>query len=325
MAVATISSAAAGVLSGQVRAGFRGVEGASVYLYATGNTGYKSASTRLSSETPALTDDAGNFSISRDQACPDTTAELYLIAVGGDSGDGFNSRQVLLSPVGPCSALNSRSGLVINEVTTVASTYALAAFMSDSEHVGVAPTNEVGLANAFNMVSDLVDLETGQARLVTRDGTGIVPQAKLNTLANALDACASAANELAGPSCAKLLSLIPSANAPATSVDTLRAVLAIATNAATLAETTSGSSTIYQLAAEGPFVPALQSRPLDWTLAIQYPHRSSLIGDSPGRTSAMVDASGNLWSFDKKNGTAIEYLGVVSPNAGPSHPDRNEE
>jgi hypothetical protein len=307
-AIATITAAQAGVVNGAVRAGFRGVEGSSVFLYATGNSGYKSASTRLSSETQILTDESGNFSVSRDEACPNDASELYLVARGGDAGGGFNKDLTFMLPLGLCSALNSRSGVVLNEVTTVASAYALAGFMADSEHVGTVSTNQSGLANAFARVGDLINPETGLARVLTQDGTGVVPQTELNTLANALHGCAVAV----GSSCGNTLATLQSAETRTAGIDTVRLALSIATHASMLVPGTPGSAAIERLATDEVFAPALAGPPADWTLAIRFATR-------PKAAAVVGDASGNLWSFDPKTGITTEYLGLVPPAVGASN------
>ena len=90
----------------------------------------------------------------------------------------------------------------INEVTTVASVYALAAFMGgDATHLGTSSTNAVGLANSFQLVNNLVSTTSGAALSVTPAGNGTVPQAAINTLGNILASCV---NWMIGTPCGAL-------------------------------------------------------------------------------------------------------------------------
>src|SRR5277367_4623384 len=78
----------------------------------------------------------------------------------------------------------------INEATTVASVYALAAFMGgDAAHVGTSSTNAVGLANSFEFVNNLINITTGAALTARPAGNGVVPQAAIYTLGNILSSC----------------------------------------------------------------------------------------------------------------------------------------
>ncbi len=137
------------------------ISGATVYLYAAGVGGYGSAATLLA-RTTTTTTGGGSFSfsqvathvnalsnISNEYSCPSytftaangtTTATrdsyIYLVAVGGDSQDGSgtahnNSGSVLLAALGDCQALAANEPFVnINAVTTVASVFALAPYLS---------------------------------------------------------------------------------------------------------------------------------------------------------------------------------------------------
>src|SRR5579859_3346022 len=90
------------VIGGSVQGGHRPVTGASIQLYAAGSGGVGSASLPLLSETVA-TDINGDFSIPAQYGCPSPSAEIYVIAHGGDPNvsGGKNSSLMLTALLGP--------------------------------------------------------------------------------------------------------------------------------------------------------------------------------------------------------------------------------
>ena len=161
-----------GQLRGTVHGGQQPVTGASIQLYAAGTTGYGTSATALLT-SPVVTDGSGSFSITGDYTCPSSTSQLYLVATGGNPGLAAgtnNAALALMAALGPCSlhgsqyTLDPNAFISINEVTTVASVYALAAFMGgDVTHLGTSSTNAVRLANSFQLVNNLVSTTSGAA------------------------------------------------------------------------------------------------------------------------------------------------------------------
>jgi hypothetical protein len=155
-------------VGGKVHGGQFPVQGSQVYVYAATTTGYGVAATQAS-PTPATTDANGDFT-GLSYTCS-TGQWLFLVAEGGDSqGDGQNqfnnSAIVLTSAMGPCNnttSFNASNSYYIDEVTTVATEYALAGFSTGYADVSSTSTNSVGLGNAFKTVTNLVNLQTGQA------------------------------------------------------------------------------------------------------------------------------------------------------------------
>lgn len=341
--VVTIASSLAGpALSGKVQVGNLPVSGATVQLFAAGNTGYGSTATPLvigNGGSSVTTASDGSFSIPAGFACPSLNTLLYLVALGGRPGGPeapANLQLGLLTAVGPCSNLSGSVPLIVNEVTTVASIYALSPFTgSDYAHIGSsssnynngpnlsnASNNNNGLANAFATVNNLVDMTTGQALLVTPAGNGTAPQDEINTLADAIDTCAASAGGVPGDGSAcdaffEASNVNPvngavstSANAP-TSI--LQAVMEVAQVPSTsrLTHSTSGLP-LYNLVANPsfnpPFTPILQTAPYDWSVAISYTG-GGLEGQgaaSPRPSGLAFDASGNLWISDKKTSSVTE-------------------
>lgn len=182
-------------LSGKVYGGQQPIVGASVYVYAANTTGYGAASLPLLS-SPATTGTGGTFNISGDYTCPSSSSQVYLYVVGGDPGDGgTNSAVGLLAGLGSCGTVaSSKPYVVVNEVSTIATAYAIAGFATDAMHVSSSSSapGQTGIANAFSAIANLETLGTGVALATTpadSGGNGTVPQAEINTLANILASC----------------------------------------------------------------------------------------------------------------------------------------
>jgi Chitobiase/beta-hexosaminidase C-terminal domain len=316
VATASYTVAADGTpINGTVMSGTQAVKTATIQLYSAGivqtptpsQPGYGTSGTALGS--PVTTDSNGKFSITAYICSASPNDLLYVVASGGDSGNGTNASLQLMAVLGPCGSL-STSSVMVNEVTTVASVYSLAQFMTTAPNVGAPASNYRGLSNAFATVGNLVNATTGQAPDHTPAYTtsfaldtnivnnSTVPQARINTLANALNACTSNSGGCSGLFTAATPN---SGTAPAT---TLQAILNIAqnpgNNAAKLYAAASGSSA---------FSPALLAAPNDWTLALTFTggglgvasnivatDANGDVGVGPNlATSLAIDANGNVF------------------------------
>ena len=303
-------------LKGKVVSGSSNVAGAEVQLYAVGSTGYGSKATALLS--PAVTtDNDGNFVIATAElTCPSNSTLTYLVATGGDSGTGSNNSAIaLMAALGACDSVSSIGSVDINEVTTVASVWALAPFLgsgSAGAELGTSSTNAQGLANAFANVNNLVDMSTGVSPGTSTPTSAVIPTAKINTLANILANCVNSDGTTA---CQSLFSYATPSGGTAPA-NTLDAALNIArnpsNNVASLFAITSSSS---------PFQPTLGTAPPDWTLAESYAGGGL---DSPG--SIAVDASGNVWAVNYFSSvTELSNTGQpLSPAAGFTGGDLNQ-
>ncbi len=269
-------------LSGSVHAGKTAVSGAAVQFYAAGSSGYGSQPTSLLT-APIKTDADGNFSFN--YACPSSTAPVYLVSTGGSpslSAGTNNAALAMMAALGPCGSLGSSATASINEVTTVASVFALAQFMSPGANVGTSSSNAQGLENAFAAISNLVSVRTGAAPGPSVPAGAAAPTATLNTLANTLNSCSSTA----GPCAALFSAATPSGAASPT--NTIDAALAIALNPAL------NPSALYALApATPPFQPALTQAPNDWMLSIIFTG-----GGLHGPSALAIDHNGNVWVAD---------------------------
>jgi hypothetical protein len=321
------SSLAGGQLRGSIHGGQQPISGSSLQLYAAATTGYGAAATALLS-SPGVSDANGGFTITGDYTCPSSTSQLYIVATGGNPGlaPGTNNAAIaLMAALGPCSlhggeyTLDPNGFILINEVTTVASVYALAAFMgSDATHLGTSSTNVIGLANSFSLVSNLVNVATGTALAVTPTGNGTAPQATINALGNIMAACVN--SDGTGTACAALAAAATPSGGTAPT-DTIQGILNVARNPANNVSALYGLTT-----ATPPFQPALAAAPNDWVLSVTYT-AGGLGGIANGYSSPIaspvrmaIDALGNVWipniSAGQYNVVELSSNGTVLSGSG---------
>jgi DNA-binding beta-propeller fold protein YncE len=301
------------VKNGIVNDGQSLVSGATIQLYAVGNTGVGSAATPLLTQT-VTTDSAGTFTLAGLWSCTNTSAYgtdplLYLTATGGNPGlvSGTNNTAlVMIAAVGRCSTFTSTSYVYVNEVSTVAAVYALAPFMIDLTHVGATSALMTGLSNAFATINGLVDPATGLAPGPGAPSGAVLPTSTINTLANAIAGCAHSTGS--GAPCSTLFSAAtPSGGTAPTDITT--ALLRIA------AAPSRNVSVIYTLAAAtSSFSPKLSATPNDWTLAVT----CSGNGIS-GPSGVAMDAAGNAWIANGSGAgvTALSPQGAALTGAAP--------
>lgn len=292
-------------MQGHVFGGQQPVAGATIQLYAANQTGYGLASTALISS--AVTSDAnGNFNITGDYTCPYSTSQVYITATGGSAGTiGTNANIAMMAALGNCGNLTASTFISINELTTVASAYALSPFMSSPTQLSVTPTNLTGLSNAFATVNKLVNIRAGQLPGTLPAGA-TEPIAEMNTLADILASCVNSTGGTAGDNsnCGKLFTdTTPSGGTAPT--DTITAILNVAkypaNNAAALFMLTSTTP---------PFQPTLTSAPTAYTVSLRYVPTGTGALSNP--TASAVDASGNVWVTNAGNNT----LSVVGATTG---------
>ncbi len=309
-------------LRGMVHGGQQPVTGSSVYLFAAGTAGYSSSPTSLlntadsgvstdgSGHGYVTTDANGNWTITGDYTCP-ASSLVYLVALGGNPGltAGTNNASLaLMAALGPCSALTPSTFVNINEVSTIASVYALAPFATFStQGIATSSTNVLGLTNAFATVGNLVNLSTGQALTTTPGGLGHVPQAEINSLADILSVCVNSNGTTGG--CPSLFTAAtPSGGTVPT--NTLQAALNVARNPA------SNVATLFNLQpGTPPFQPVLPVQynsftntytgvPNDWSIAVVY---ASSAWNSPEGIAA--DSQGDLWLVSGSTVAKLDPLG----------------
>lgn len=266
--------------SGTVLAGAQAVSGAAVQLYAAGIAGNGSAGTALLA-TAQTTASGGGFTVPSGYTCPSAQTPVYVVSKGGQAGaSSANASLWLMTALGPCGSINAGSTVVVNELTTAASVWALAVFMSSGGNVGASCSNVTGLDNAFLTANEMVNGRTGTSPGAEIAPTLVVPVSKLNTLANALASCTSSSG---GSGCTNLFSAAASGDEVPS--NTLDAALSIAhapgNNVAAIYALAAGSSI---------FSPALNVAPADWML-----HNTITGGGMSLPASVSVAATGNVW------------------------------
>ncbi len=319
----TNGSLAGAAMQGRVYGGQQPIVGAHVYFYAANTTGYGSASVSLlksvsgttldgSGNYYVTTDANGNFSITGDYTCPSSASQVYLYSIGGNSGSGTNNPSAgLMAAVGTCPAggtLSPSLFINVNEVSTVATAYAIAGFATDATHVSSSGTAlaKTGIANAFANVANLETLSTGTALATTPSGLGTAPQSAINTGANILSACVNSTGAVTGPAnptpCYTLFTNTLSGGTTGTQpTETATAEINIAHNP------TANIAAIFSLAsANPPFQPAVSTPGSDLTMEIY---------SGAGHLGApiAIDGQGNIWIADGQgfSGSSVIEIGPV--------------
>jgi hypothetical protein len=282
--------ASAGVsFNGKVLAGLQPVIGASVQLYAAGIAGNGSTPTALLG-TALTADSTGSFTVPAGYSCPSAQTPIYLLSKGGKpaTASAANASLWLMTALGPCGGVGAGTTVVVNEATTIASAWALAPFLSSGGNVGASCTNTAGLDNAFLTANNLVNANTGSSPGAMLPSTLKVATAKLNTLANALSACAVSG----GNACSTLFSAaINNGVLPGNTLDAaLNIAHAPSNNVASVYAVATGSSV---------FSPTLSTAPPDWMLY------STISGGGMSLPSSVsITANGEVW--------VSSYLDAVS-------------
>jgi hypothetical protein len=312
---ATATVAAKGVaLHGSVHGGQQPVTGANMALYAASTTGYGqpyvyAVGSSLLGKNVAQTDNTGSFSITGDYSCPTQTTEVYLVATQGNPGlapESNNAGIALMAALGPCGQLTAATHITINELTTVASVWALSPFMASINGIGSSPANVQGLTNAFNNVNKIVNISSGQLGGPSLAAGASLPTPMLYTLANILAACINSAGGVAGDksACGNLYTattvngVVPS--------DTITAAMNIAQHPGAQV-----AALFAVPSADPPFQPALSAAPTSFAVVIRY---SSASLSNP--SGIAVDAAGQVWVPNSGNDTVTALNQSGSPVSG---------
>ncbi|MGW5664423.1 NHL repeat-containing protein [Streptomyces sp. NPDC003758] len=261
-------SAGPGPLHGTVTGAGKPLQGAQVTLFAGSRSGVRELGR-------ATTDAAGSFEVP--YARP-AAGVLYVEATPAHARR-LRLRSVVAVGEGGGVPARTASRIRVNELTTVAATYALAQFTGPHGIDGPSP----GLQNAAATTFNLVDPVTGKPGGVVTDannGNTNETLATLDTLANLVSLCASETTR-----CESLLRLAtpPGGAAPP---DAAQAVLNLVRNP------TLSPTGLYDLArAVNHYAPALTAPPTAWILALRYTDTDLY---APGRIA--FDAKGNVWA-----------------------------
>jgi hypothetical protein len=244
-----------GAMTGRVHGGQQPIYNATVTLYEAGTGGYGSAATPLAT---AMTNANGQFQFTKlangatgtgsSWSCPasDPDPQIYLVSSGGNTqGTGVtatnNSAAALIAALGPCSGISTSTEVLMNEVTSVATIYALAQYINPgttpgTESVGTngantgssTPQGAVGLNNAVSTIQNLATISTGQpvaSQTYTGSNmsvTGVTvtatpEEAKIVTIANAIAACINSTAASSTPCTELFAAATPPATASVTS------------------------------------------------------------------------------------------------------------
>jgi hypothetical protein len=218
-------------LTGKVLSGTVPIYNATMNLYSAGTSGYGAGATLLATTT---SDISGNFTFTKlsngaglagdgtNWSCPasdpNPDPQIYITAVGGDTqGTGTtttnNGAAAFLAAIGPCSTVSSSTQIQMNELTTVATVFALAQYINPGTSPGTiaigtngantsssTPQGAVGLNNAVASIANLANLSAGSAvtqnsykgtnsTTTTTTVTATPEKAKLTTIADVIAAC----------------------------------------------------------------------------------------------------------------------------------------
>ena len=296
---------------GTVHGGQQPVTGSTIQVYVANHTSNATANTGLITGTPQLTDANGNFNISGTYTCSPNDL-LYITATGGNpgvSGVHNNSALAMMTGFGLCSSITGSTNVTINELTTVASIWALSPFMNDVTHIGTSPTNSTGLTNAFATINKIVNTSTGNLSGPALPAGALLPISELNTLADILASCINTVDS-AGQSaqCQALFNPSTGAVGALTPTDTIMAAYNIATNP------TGNTTTLNAMASPAsPFQPTLATAPAAYTIAINY-----VGGGLSSPKGIAIDAAGNVWVPNSGNNSVSQFTNNGAAISGPA-------
>ena len=182
---------------------------------------------------PVQSDSDGNFSIPASYRCPSATAQVYVVASGGNPGlpsGAGNPALELTAMLGSCSDLSASNSVTVNEVTTIGSVWPLAAYMTSPSRLGSAP-DDTSFLNAVASVPEFINVAQGSSPGKPTSTSYFAENSKLYSLSDLLASCVNSTGGSAGDgsSCGLLFSIAtpPGGSAP---TDTMTAALRIAQN-----------------------------------------------------------------------------------------------
>ena len=239
-------------------------------------------------------DTGGNWHIAS-FTCAHTASQLYLTATNGEATpeDIHNPNIALALMIGACNNLPAR--VVINELTTAATSYAMAQFgepVNPSLSANGAPgtTAYTGLNNAAKLAIKIVSPTTGHptAFLTTSPNSPKL----LNTIADIIVSCVNSLSPFT--TCANLFATVKPPTGDAAPVNTWEAAIDIARSPG--ANVASIYDFVHQLPSgvSAPYVPFLTTAPNDLTLALSYP-----IPRSISLSGLSFDSADNAWVSDE--------------------------
>jgi streptogramin lyase len=294
-APATVPAAAA---RGIVMGGQQPVAGVTLQLYQAGTTGYGLAAVPLGPSVQ--TNAGGNFNLPS-YSCT-AGSQVYIVGTGGQPITGVtNNNLALVAGLGTCGGTYLNNFIDVNELTTVATVWALAPFMSGIANIGSSSTNATGLANAFAAINELVATANGTTPGPILPTGATLPTTEINTLGDILEQCINSSGGVAGDgsNCGNLFQLAPNAAGTVYPTDTITAAMNIAQNPGR------NVAALNRLRSSSPvFQPALDvnSPPNAWTIAITY-----VGGGLSTPSSIATDAAGAVWVSNQGNSSVTKF------------------
>jgi hypothetical protein len=287
-------------LKGLVMGGQQPVGNVSLQLYQAGMTGYGSLATALG--TSFLTTQGGNFT-TPSYTCT-AGSQVYLVGTGGQPGGQTNNNLAMMVGLGTCGGTDLNSFINVNELTTVASVWALSPFMKGTKNIGTSSSNLAGLTDAFAAINELVNTTNGAVPGPALPAGASFQQATINTLAEILLQCVNSGGGAApngvsdGSNCGNLFALAPNAAGTVYPTDTITAAMNIAQSPGR------NVTAINNIRMGTPqFTPVfnLGKPPNDWTIAITYTG-----GGLSAPTSIAADAAGAVWITNNGNSSVTK-------------------
>lgn len=262
MAVSPLTERTGSGLSGSVEFDGRPLADAVVEAY---EVGARPEETRRIARDRS--DARGRFRL---QVAPRRDREVYLVTDGGRRSSRDLTLALGLGQAWP-------REVTVNELTTVATGYSLAQFMTDGTVVGKG----VGLTNAMSMVRNIVDPITGRPSRFLRsapNGEGTSTLGTLRTLGDALASCRSDRD------CREVLKNTTTSRRglPA---NTFQAMANLASDPML------NTRAIHRLAARGPYGRTARE-PESWVIALLFQGTGRQFR-GPG--NFLFDADGNVW------------------------------
>ncbi len=297
---------------GRVHGGQQAVTGSTIQLY---KANLNAASAYYGTSTPLISgsvtsDSNGNFSITSQYTCQAGDL-LYLTATGGNpgiSGTQNNSALAMMAGLGDCSTvLGTNRFVLVNELTTIATAWALAPFMQTVGAVDVVSTNVTGLKQAFAAIDKLVNTATGTVGGPALPTGATLPVNEMNTLADILAVCINTVNSNSTTQSTQCTNIFSATGSYAPPTDTIGLAIYLAHNHA------AGLSLYSMATANAPFQPTLSAAPTDWTIAINY-----LGGGLSAPKGIAVDYNGNVWVANSGGNSVTELSNSGAAISGTS-------
>jgi hypothetical protein len=297
----------ANALQGTVMGGQQPVAGVTLQLYQAGAGGYGSAAIPLGGTTQ--TNANGNFNLASYTCTPGS--QVYLVGTGGKPTALLTNNSLgLMAGLGTCGGTYLNGFINMNELTTVATVWALSSFMKGPANIGTSSGNATGLADAFAAINQVVTTANGSLLGPTLPVGATVPTVEINSLGDILEQCINSGGGVAGDGspCGNLFNLAPNSAGTGFPTDTITAMMNIAQSPGR------NVKNLNKLRSANPvFAPSLDvnSPPNDWTIAITYTG-----GGLSAPTSIAADATGAVWITNSGNASVTKLDNTGAPISG---------